>query len=282
MNIDDLTPEKYKEYVNSFRKACDNIICEKNIHKLSVISNILRYPMRITFSDSVKSIKSYGCILRTNEEIPQYLCVKRKYSVDYTSFVLGIYKFSYLPIIITRILPNEREKILNLSFEELWNDLSFDIDNNLSYDHALYMYDLIKPYLSKLFQIPVDQEAEKNLWIFPKGKRNRNINPEEKYFDCAKREFEEETSFKFPVCEFFSKTYTESFTASNGEIYSTTYYLISPKEKLEKIKEENRENLEIEEVRWMSFDEIKQRMTKKKIEIIEEIESEIKKVKLKK
>lgn len=226
MNIDNITIDEYVSKVKLFREACNFEMNERG-------DNIFNFPFLLTFSDTVRSIRSYGCIMRCTNG--KYLCVKRKHTVDYISLILGLFKIYHLPIIIKGIIQEERNKLMSCNnLFELWKDIRIDINDNnkLRYKSAVYIFNIIKPHLKSIFNlIPVDPDAEKNLWIFPKGRRNRdpsNSRMMEKCFDCACREFNEETyGISTENALIFHRVYNECFTATNGEIYNTIYYVLS-------------------------------------------------------
>jgi 8-oxo-dGTP pyrophosphatase MutT (NUDIX family) len=92
-------------------------------------------------------------------------------------------------------------------------------------------------------------EAE---WGFPKGRRNF----QEKDFDCAVREFCEETGFKsedlIPVQNIFP--YEEIFTGSNYKSYKHKYFLMYMDFE-NTLEMGNYERAEVSKIDWYSFEE---------------------------
>lgn len=292
MNLRSVTPKTYLHLVKKFREITKSEK-EEDDEKLilSKINNenksIFDFPFKIAYIiDPHKNIKSYGCIMRTvTDGKPNYLCVKRRDTVDYSAFIIGAYDMSYLPLIISGISQEERTRILSFDFDELWKDHMglYDYEKDI-YEHAKNSFELMKPYLEELFYvIPINDIAEKNMWIFPKGKRNREENGTlEDQFECAKREFSEEThGVSTENCDIFCKTYEEKFTATNGKCYSTSYYVLNTDNAdIKPVKGPHtpvrKEPMgETKFVEWMNIEEIKKNFIETRVEIIEQIEKDI-------
>ena len=92
-------------------------------------------------------------------------------------------------------------------------------------------------------------EAE---WGFPKGRRNF----QEKDFDCALREFSEETGYSMnnliPIKNVLP--FEEIFTGSNYKSYKHKYYLMYMKEE-NTLEMDNFERAEVSMMKWMNYDD---------------------------
>jgi 8-oxo-dGTP pyrophosphatase MutT (NUDIX family) len=91
-------------------------------------------------------------------------------------------------------------------------------------------------------------------WGFPKGRRNSK----EKNIECAKREFEEETTIPIQDIHIVNMTpLDETYIASNGLKYKHIYYISQIKNNhfIPIIDENNlNQKIEIGDIQWFSFE----------------------------
>jgi len=174
-----------------------------------------------------------------NDEI-QYLMICRKDTLGYIDFMRGKYSIfnkDFILNMLKQMTVEEKIKLKTLSFEELWIGLwgtksvssqykseevvSYEkinsLRNGITVKNEFYNLDsLIEE--SNQYQLWEDPE-----WGFPKGRRNY----QEKDFECALREFNEETGFNIKNVITFQNIYPfeEIFTGSNYKSYKHKYYL---------------------------------------------------------
>ena len=151
----------------------------------------------------------------------------------------------------------EKDKILKLSFKELWNDIWYSENNSKEYDKSNIKYELIKNNL-KMY---VDNSSKKyiyNEWEIPKGRRNINETDKE----CAKREFKEETNIREDSYHLYENIlpFNETYRGSNNIQYKNVYYLASVKNNIKlEINNENNEQIhEVKSIKWISKDMCKE------------------------
>ena len=174
-----------------------------------------------------------------NGEI-QYLMICRKDTLGYIDFMRGKYSIfnkDYILNMLKQMTIEEKTKLKTLSFDELWIGLwgtksvssqykseevvSYEkinsLRNGISVKNEFYSLDSL---IEESNQYPTWEEPE---WGFPKGRRNY----QEKDFDCALREFNEETGFSVKDIITFQNIYPfeEIFTGSNYKSYKHKYYL---------------------------------------------------------
>lgn len=220
-------------------------LCSDNENK----KNIFRersYKKKYKKSKSfvVEPITSYGLILFSmskpdeNEfhhslsetdgsEKPVFLLYQRRDNFEYMDFLRGIWgSENQLPALFSLMSHEERERIRNYTFQELWDDL-WVIQNCRIYREgfakAKKKYDSIKNSIPVLLD-KTTSCVKSPPWGFPKGKKNGyNEDP----VRCAIREFEEETKITIStdVKIIQDIPFTEIFKGSNGKSYSTQYYL---------------------------------------------------------
>lgn len=179
-------------------------------------------------------------IFRTDEVSPKVLMIQRKDSLCYIEFIRGkydIYNIDYIQILIDKFTNEEKKRIINYSFDDLWSLLwlieKTEIQKNNDY---LKGYDkfsrLTKGFHFKKKDIFINlkyfiERSQTNYlmteWEFPKGKRNYR----ESDLECAKREFSEETNYKendYILIENI-KPFTEEFIGENHIRYKYIYYI---------------------------------------------------------
>ena len=88
-------------------------------------------------------------------------------------------------------------------------------------------------------------------WGIPKGRREVG----EKDFECAMREFEEETGYNRSSIKVISNIipYEEIFTGSNYKSYKHKYYLAYTDESVGSLK--GYQQTEVSDLQWMTYDE---------------------------
>jgi 8-oxo-dGTP pyrophosphatase MutT (NUDIX family) len=216
-----------------------------------------------TYKKCLEPITSLGLILynvkthRNFHEI-KFLMIQRKDTVGYLEFLKGKYpddNDSYLLKMIEVMTDNERKKIMENNFDDLWN--KFIINKHYKkYEFNESKNKFVKLKKSgKLEQIINQAECHWNEpeWGFPKGRRHLKEND----IDCAKREFEEETNLGVNDYKILLnvKTLEESYIGSNGIRYKHIYYMAtSPNEINVEINENNiSQKCEIGNIGWFSF-----------------------------
>lgn len=167
----------------------------------------------------------------TNPDKPELriLLVQRKDTMGFVDFIRGRYpehepdKSTHIKILMEEMIPEERERIMNLTFDQLWDKLWIN--------HNSRCYKNEKEEAKKKFEKLNVQEILDNtstVWKYtefgiPKGRRNKN----ETNLECAEREFREETGYKNEHYRMLtSEPYIqESFTGTNKKRYKHIYYV---------------------------------------------------------
>jgi 8-oxo-dGTP pyrophosphatase MutT (NUDIX family) len=200
----------------------------------------------------------------------EYLLIRRRNSLNYVEFIRGKYDINNLDYIeksVNFITKKEKELIKNNNFDTLWKDLwgEENINNSNEYEESIQKFNLLKNgfYIKKndinLF-VKFDKlindcvyNYEEPEWGFPKGRRNLK----EKNIDCAKREFEEETTINEDNINIINMTpLEETYIASNGLKYKHIYYISQIKNQNIELKidfKNKNQNIEIGGIGWFSF-----------------------------
>jgi len=218
------------------------------------------------YKDCKLPVTSCGNIIFRDDN-DKVLMIQRKDSLCYIDFLRGKYDYknlNYMQILIDKCSIDEKSRLLNLSFDKLWKDLWLlkdDLILNDDYIKCLSRFNIIKEgviinnnkinieYLIKNshYNYPCSE------WEFPKGRRNINENN----FECAKREFNEETNYNTKDYDIINNLspFIEEFTGENRVRYKYIYYIgkLKNKGKIPQLDPNNKDQItEIKNIKWLS------------------------------
>lgn len=170
----------------------------------------------------------------------KYLLVRRKDSLNYVEFIRGKYdpndvKFLYQAF--TEISQAERLQIQTKPFADLWKGLWLNSSSvsHLTTSEFLHAENrflqlkmgyrtIVGKYISLSSLLhETESKYDSPEWGFPKGKRNRR----ETDFECARREFYEETRIRedeYTVIHRLNSV-SETFKGSNNVFYKHVYFV---------------------------------------------------------
>ena len=172
-------------------------------------------------------ITSYGIILfvQRKDENPNFLLYQRRDTYEYIEFIRGMWEnIEDVKIFFSLMSVEERHRLVNHTFDELWNDFWIRRQSSLN-DHSLNRprtkYAQIKPFIEDIIK-ETSAIGEEAPWGFPKGRKNSGENS----VMCAVREFEEETHINRDTIHVWdSPSLTENFIGSDNRQYATVYYI---------------------------------------------------------
>jgi ADP-ribose pyrophosphatase YjhB (NUDIX family) len=187
-------------------------------------------------------ITSFGVIVfRMNEGVPEYLMIRRKDTLGYIDFLRGkysVYNKYYIMNMLKQMTFKEKEKIKINDFDTLWKELwgNISISNQYKTEEIVSKekykqlcdgiltksdYYTLHDLLEESNNYSVWTEPE---WGFPKGRRDYK----ETDYDCAMREFTEETGYSIKRLKNIQNIlpFEENFTGSNYKSYKHKYYLM--------------------------------------------------------
>jgi 8-oxo-dGTP pyrophosphatase MutT (NUDIX family) len=215
-------------------------------------------------------ITSIGVIaFRVVDNEPQYLLIRRKDSLGFIDFMRGKYSVhnKYYILNMLKQMTIDEKRILRLGdFDELWKHVwghgalsnQYKNEENVSREKYNMLYDGI--YVKNAFYNLNDlidesdrvSSWEETEWGFPKGRRNY----QESDFDCALREFSEETGYSSRVLKNVQNLvpYEEIFTGSNYKSYKHKYYLMYMRY-ADTLEMNNYQKTEVSKMEWKSYDE---------------------------
>ena len=121
-------------------------------------------------------ITSYGLILYTvvNDK-PIFLLYQRRDNFEYMDFLRGVWMSEgQLPGLFSLMSPDERKRIREYTFQELWNDLWVEHSCRIfrdGFSKAKRKYDSVRDKIPNLLDTTTSHIREPP-WGFPKGKKN--------------------------------------------------------------------------------------------------------------
>lgn len=231
--------------------------------------------------DPEKAEDSLGEPKKDEVEIKYLLCQRRD-TIEYTDFLRGRYTLSNLKTYISLLTEDERNRILNYSFSDLWYDLWVNHHTKLYkeiYPKAKTRFDtnfeLVKNMISDSRAI-----VKEPVWGFPKGKQNSR----ESDINTAIREFKEESKLPIGYKNIVNiPPAIETFKGSNGKMYSTFYYIAHTSHKhhfkrvvLDGIRKDTISE-EISNLCWVTLEEAKRLLPPWRRKLLVETENRIRK-----
>lgn len=262
-----------------YYKNCFNPVISYGIICIQLDNIKINYLLKKINNNNLNSKDIYNIkkiLNKINDEYLEknlkYLLIKRRNSISIIEFVRGKYKLNdlnYILNIFNLMTINEKNKIKNLSFKELWNDIWNIQDNDLykqEYENSLKKYNLLKEgIIYYIGNIPIkltlqdildktDNRYDDTEWGFPKGRRNN----QEKDINCAIREFYEETNYNNEDIQILNiEKQIETYTSINNIKYKHIYYIsqiITNKKPI--IDKKNKEQIdEVGDIKWLNYNE---------------------------
>lgn len=212
----------------------------------------------------ITSIGVIGFRYNTTDKQVEYLLICRKDSLGYVDFVRGKYNIhnkQHLMNIIDEMTNTEKENLISLTFDELWDGLwvneyglKYRNDEKISREKFQHLKLGIVTTNGTYTLEDLIRASGTNWtnpeWGFPKGRRNYM----EKDISAGIREFEEETGIHRQNMDIIQNIvpYEEVFTGSNYKSYKHKYFIARIQ------SEESLENYQISEVsrlKWFSYED---------------------------
>ena len=227
------------------------------------------------FSNCKLPIISIGIIcFRYNNNKVEYLMIRRKETLGFIEFMRGKYAIQnkeFLLNLLLQMTNEEKDKLLNRDFETLWKEIWCDSDTQMKYKYeentSKEKFNLLREgitYKSDNYTLKSLIEESKEVheydepeWGFPKGRRNYNEND----YDCAVREFCEETGFSSKLLHNLQNIvpYDENFTGSNFKSYKHKYFIMYMKYENSLVMN-NYQKSEVSKMQWMDLNECNEKI----------------------
>ena len=171
----------------------------------------------------------------------EYLLIRRKETLGYIDFMRGKYTVTnkdYIMNMLKQMTEYEKDRLKTVNFNILWKDVwgegycntRYKIEESNSRDKfdSLVSGVVFKDNFYTLSDL-IDESRKYSNWVepewgFPKGRRNNN----ETDYDCAIREFCEETGFNTDKINPIQNVipFEEIFVGSNYISYKHKYFLV--------------------------------------------------------
>ena len=175
-------------------------------------------------------IISYGIIefftgLNDKEEkCAYYHLFRRRNTVEYELLIRGCFHMSQLYDLLSLISQDERERILNNEWEDLWEDMWINPEAG-SYQSVTARSKRHFPKVKEVLQLLDEHLVLKILersFIFPKGRPE----PKESGWEAALREAQEETRHSYKEGSlYFNSPIVQHFIGSDNNPYTDAYYV---------------------------------------------------------
>ena len=218
------------------------------------------------FHNCKHPITSYGIVAyRFNKSELEYLLIRRKDTLGFVDIMRGkyqLYNKMYLLNIVNEMTLDEKARLMNCSFDELWSglwgeDVSFNYkgEERVSRDKLESLKSGITNGKDKYSLETLINESSTSWhepeWGYPKGRRNYK----ESDINCALREFEEETGYsKMNLNVIQNLTPLEEiFTGSNNKSYKHCYYLANVGPNTNPVRQF--ETSEVSIIEWKTFED---------------------------
>lgn len=226
------------------------------------------------YKDCKQPVLSCGnLIFRKDTEEPKILMIQRKDSLCYIEFIRGkydTYNIKYIQILIDKCTTEEKQNLLNYSYELLWQKLWLidektvnEQKNNQDYLKGYdkfkklsdgYFFNKTKEFINlDYFMKKTKTNYPDTEWEFPKGRRNNH----ESNYDCARREFTEETNYLSSDYQLINNLlpFSEEFMGENRVRYKYIYYIgyLTNIEKDVYIDPKNKDQFnELKNIKWLT------------------------------
>ena len=213
----------------------------------------------------------------------KFIMIKRRYTLGYTNFIRGQYnldKYALLNLVDIMTI-EEKDKIISDDFENLWKDLWLINDVHNAYlnefEKSKKKFNELKNTSCKdINLLAIIGSSNTNYteqeWGFPKGRRDKD----ETNLECGVREFEEETNINDNQYKLLNlKPIVEDFMGTDNKKYRNIYYIAEYTDKNDNILLSNNQSqlAEISDVKFMSFNEIKEHIRPYNTEKLNVLES---------
>ena len=214
-------------------------------------------------------ITSIGIVaFRINNNIPEFLMIRRKDTLGHVDFMRGKYTLQnkeYILSMLNQMTNDEKEQLKTLTFKELWKNVWGGVDISLQYKNeeniSQEKFNALKNgvyFNNKIYTLNdlIEESNREHIWNepewgFPKGRRNNR----ESDYDCAIREFSEETGYNASILKNLQNIipYEEIFTGSNYKSYKHKYFLMFV-DYNSSLVTNNFEKSEVSKMEWKKYD----------------------------
>lgn len=197
-----------------------------------------KYRLILNSPFSSRSTISYGLIVYA-KDTRRWAVIQRKHSVEFLLFIRGMYRLTYLPLLLAQITLKEAA-IIRKCLETGPETFKSVFLKDLNLGERELPYALIRMAESRAITLRLLQRLDLSSndlsWSWPKGRPFFSESPDllerETPFSCAKREFMEEVEIDLPPPLFISDTYLSTYfhTLTGKNIEARYWIYVIPKE----------------------------------------------------
>jgi len=205
----------------------------------------------------------------SKEKKYEYLMIRRKDTLGYIDFMRGkysVYNKEYIMNMLKQMTREEKDilnsKDFNIAWSRIWGNNSisnqYKSEESISRDkfqllnNGIFNKNIFYTLETLIEESNNYDSWEEPEWGFPKGRRNYK----EKDFDCAIREFKEETGYNSSSLKNIKNIYPfeEIFTGSNYKSYKHKYYLAFLEYELS-LTTKSFDSSEVSKMEWKSYED---------------------------
>lgn len=193
----------------------------------------------------------------------KFLMIRRKHTLGYIEFIRGRYRPENpdgIIFLFQQMTQSEIDDIGKFEFDVLWNKFWGDSDKkkllDFEFNKSKEKFDSLKNgYTDINLSFFVDNVKpcwDEPEWGFPKGRKNKFENN----YECARREFEEESGLCADDYNVFEniEPFVEDFIGTNGLRYRHVYYVaISKSDKIPEISNSPTQAGEIGAIEYYTY-----------------------------
>jgi ADP-ribose pyrophosphatase YjhB (NUDIX family) len=204
-----------------------------------------------------------------NDKKIEYLMICRKDTLGYIDFMRGkysIYNKEYIMNMIKQMTEEEKDiirlKDFDIAWKRIWGNENISTQYKSEEMISKEKFNLLKDgifnkidfytldtLIDESYKYKIWKEPE---WGFPKGRRNY----QEKDYECAFREFTEETGYNFKYLKTIKNLlpFEEIFTGSNYKSYKHKYFL-TYMDYNHSLNLNHFDNTEVSKIEWKTYED---------------------------
>lgn len=187
----------------------------------------------------------------------KYLMIRRKNTFGYIGFMRGKYlpyNDSQIQELIDEMTDDEKREICTVDFVTLWTTMWGELPPYFNEEmSAQKKFEMIQHKIGPQFVANSTTNWCEPEWEFPKGRRNYP----EKDYECALREFTEETGYPKNIVNIVENIipFEEIFIGTDNKSYKYKYFLAIIAENDLKNTESNIQDSEVSKLEWKTIDQ---------------------------
>ena len=168
---------------------------------------------------------SYGLIVYTVYKAQVwFLLTRRRDTFSYECILRGLYTPELLLEYVLNTTAEERQRLLEYEFDLLWKDLWVSPKRRLYRAELKRAKEIFDQNIDRIRQLIREAPSVgSDIWEFPKGR----MFVEENVYQCALREFEEETNLPSDMVTIVKEAgaFEDNYQGTDHKMYRSVYFL---------------------------------------------------------